>query len=508
MTLQTWIRRFWDFAGAVSVRTKILGIVLGFIILLGVGVTVQARYALAATMTAQLEEQSVSVSRDLAARATDPILLNDLLRLQDLLNETLTNDPNVRYAFLVDPRNQVIASTFEGGFPLDLLSLNPAQPNKHHRTVLIQTDEGLVWDTAVPILDGKIGSARIGLSDTSMQAALSTLTAQLFLTILLVSATGILVAVFLTWVLTRPILALVNATKSVAKGDFTPRVPRWANDEIGDLADAFNMMTEELARTDELRREREALRRQLLEKVISTQEDERRRIARELHDSTSQNLTSLIVGLRIMETYCAHCEAQGNATDLRKVASTTLDEVHDLSMRLRPRVLDDLGLAAALERLAHEWQARFKIPVDIAIQLNERLPGDVETAIYRIVQETLTNVARHAQAKSASIFVERRGDIVRAIVEDDGIGFDVNTNHGERHLGLLGMCERAELLNGTLTIESAPEHGTSVLIEIPLHSPLLTIGTTLASPVKAGVVSGATARSKVEGSGERPGVKS
>jgi len=462
------VQRIWAVVGAVSVRSKILGIVLGFIILLGAGVIIQSRYALAATMTAQLEEQSVSVSRDVAARATDPILLNDLLGLHDLLDETLANNPNVRYAFIVDPQGQVIAQTFEGGFPLDLLTLNSVNPNEHHHSALIQTDEGLVWDTAVPILDGKIGTARIGLSDASMRAALSTLTAQLLLTIILVSATGVLVAVFLTWILTRPILALVTATKSVAKGDFTPRVPRWADDEIGDLAEAFNAMTEELARTDELRHEREVLRRQLLEKVITTQEDERRRIARELHDSTSQNLTSLIVGLRIMETNCAQCASISKATDLRDVASKTLDEVHDLSMRLRPRVLDDLGLAAALERLVSEWQARYKIPVDVAIQLNERLPGDVETAIYRIVQETLTNIARHAQAKSASILVERRDDVVRVIVEDDGVGFDISSNHGERHLGLLGMRERAELLNGTLVVESSPEHGTSIYIEMPL----------------------------------------
>ena len=468
------VQRIWAVAGAVSVRSKILGIVLGFIVLLGAGVIIQSRYALTATMTAQLKEQSVSVSRDVAARATDPILLNDLLGLHDLLNETLTNNPNIRYAFIVDLQGQVIAQTFEGGFPLDLLTLNSANPTEHHHTALIQTDEGLVWDTAVPILDGKIGTTRIGLSDASMQAALSTLTAQLLLTIILVSTTGILVAVFLTWILTRPILALVTATQSVAKGDFTPRVPRWADDEIGDLADAFNAMTEELARTDELRREREVLRRQLLEKVITAQEDERRRIARELHDSTSQNLTSLIVGLRIMETNCAKCAAQSKTTDMRKIASKTLDEVHDLSMRLRPRVLDDLGLAAALERLVSEWQARYKIPVDVMIQLNERLPGDVETAIYRIVQETLTNIACHAQAHSASILVERRGDLVRAIVEDDGVGFDVNTNHGERHLGLLGMRERAELLNGTLTIESAHERGTSIFIEIPLQSETIT----------------------------------
>ena len=470
MTLKKIFRRIWAIVGAVTVRAKILGIVLGFIILLGVGVTLEARYALTATMTAQLEEQSISVSRDLAARATDPILLNNLLGLHDLLDETLANNPNVRYAFIVDPQGQVIAQTFEGGFPLDLLTLNSAASTEHHHTALIQTDEGLVWDTAVPILDGKIGAARIGLADDSMRAALSTLTTQLLLTILLVSATGILVAIFLTWILTRPILELVNATKSVAKGDFTPRVPRWADDEIGDLAEAFNAMTEGLARTDELRHEREVLRRQLLEKVITTQEDERRRIARELHDSTSQSLTSLIVGLRMMETNCAQCASPTKATDLRQVASRTLDEVRDLSMRLRPRVLDDLGLAAALERLVSEWQSRNKIPVDVVIQLSERLPGEVETALYRIAQETLTNIARHAKAKSASILIEKHGDTVRAIVEDDGVGFDANMNQGERHLGLLGMRERAELLNGTLTVESDPAHGTSIFIEIPLGS--------------------------------------
>lgn len=470
MTFQKLSERMWEIAGAVSVRTKILGIVLGLVVLLGAGVTMQARYALTRTMTTQMEEQSVSVSRDLAARSTDPILLNDLLSLHDLLKETIANNPNIRYAFIVDNRGQVIAHTFEGGFPLDLIRLNIVQSGEHHHTALIQTDEGLVWDTAVPILDSKVGTARVGLSDASVRAAVSTLTVQLILTTLLVSIAGILVAVLLTWILTRPIISLAQATQAVAKGDFSPRVLRWANDEIGDLAEAFNSMTEELARTDELRKEREVLRRQLLEKVITTQEDERRRIARELHDSTSQNLTSLIVGLRVMETNCAQCASISKATDLRDVASKTLDEVHDLSMRLRPRVLDDLGLSAALERLVSEWQTRYKIPVDVAIQLGERLPGEVETAIYRIVQETLTNIARHAQAKSASILIERHGDMVRAIVEDDGIGFDINANHGERHLGLLGMRERAELLNGTVTVESSLEHGTSIFIEIPLQN--------------------------------------
>jgi signal transduction histidine kinase len=259
----------------------------------------------------------------------------------------------------------------------------------------------------------------------------------------------------------------------VARGDFTHRVPRWANDEIGDLAEAFNLMIGELSRADDLRREKEALRRQLLEKVITTQEDERKRIARELHDSTSQTLTSLIVGLKVMESTCQDSPTRAQVEELRQVAAQTLDEVHTLAMELRPRVLDDLGLSAALERLVSEWQSRYKISLDLLIHLiQERLPDDVETALYRIIQEALTNIARHAGARNVSVLVEQRGGMVITVVEDDGIGFDVEqmigSNENYSHLGLVGIRERAELLGGGITIESTPHQGTSLFIEIPL----------------------------------------
>jgi signal transduction histidine kinase len=172
----------------------------------------------------------------------------------------------------------------------------------------------------------------------------------------------------------------------------------------------------------------------------------------------------------MLENHCSVPAVQLQASELREIAAQTLEEVHDLSMQLRPRILDDLGLAAALERLVADWSARYKIPVDLLIHLGEeRLPGPVETALYRIVQETLTNVARHAQAHSASVLIERRNGEVVTVVEDDGSGFEVKAVQGERQLGLLGMRERAELLGGRLTIESIPEMGTSVFVRIPLQ---------------------------------------
>jgi signal transduction histidine kinase len=462
-------RRFWNTVSSVTVGVKILGLALGLVLLLGAGVTWQARNSLSFILQQQMEKEGVTSTRDLAARAVDPILLNDVVGLQKLLLETQENNPDVRYAFILDQHGQVLAHTFGAGFPIGLINANQARSDDHHHTLVLQTEAGLVWDTAVPVFGGRAGMARLGLSDASLRSAIQTLTVQMLLMVLLVSAVGILVAVFLTSILTRPLRELLTATQVVARGDFSPRVLRWADDEIGDLADAFNAMTAELAHIDEIRREREQLRRQLLEKVIATQEDERRRIARELHDSTSQNLTSLMVGLKNIENMCDQQQMRAPLQELRFVVSQTLDEVHEISVRLRPPVLDDLGLSDAIERLGREWQARYKIPVDILVHLgSERLPGEIETAIYRIVQESLTNIARYACAKSASVLLERRGGDVVAIVEDDGQGFDIAQKFNNRQMGLAGMRERAELLNGNLTIESRPGQGVSIHVQIPI----------------------------------------
>jgi signal transduction histidine kinase len=150
-------------------------------------------------------------------------------------------------------------------------------------------------------------------------------------------------------------------------------------------------------------------------------------------------------------------------------------------------LLDDLGLAAALERLIKEWQSRYRIPVDLFIHLGKdgntietfsdhRLPGAVETAVFRIVQEALTNIARHAQASAVSVLVERRDNEVVAVIEDNGIGFSAEGTHPPSdaqvakgpHLGILGIRERAELLGGRLTIESNPGVGTTVFVGIPV----------------------------------------
>jgi signal transduction histidine kinase len=471
-----FLLRLWSFAGGVSIRTKIFGIVLGSTLLLSLGFTVQVRAALIKVLVEKSREQGVSIARDIAARSTDLILVNDLFSLHQLLAETQANFPDVRYAFILDPNGQVLVHTFGEGFPENLASMNSVAPDSYQNTVLLNTDEGMVWDVAVPIFGEKAGVARVGISDQGVRQTLSGLTSQLGLTILVVLAISLLAATLLTWILTRPILELVQAASAIAHGDFSARVLRWANDEIGDLAEAFNQMALELGRMDELRREREQLRKQLLEGVIVAQEEERRRIARELHDSTSQSLTSLIVGLRMLETAADLEQVRDQSQQLRQNTRQTLEDVHALAVQLRPPVLDDLGLNAALGRFIQEFRKRFNVSVDFQVLglEHKRLPPTIETAVYRILQEALTNAAKHAQAEHISVLLEERDGQISGIVEDDGQGFNaeqtLRTGLQESKLGLYGMQERAQQLGGSLVIESKPGQGTTIYARIPIEA--------------------------------------
>lgn len=222
--------------------------------------------------------------------------------------------------------------------------------------------------------------------------------------------------------------------------------------------------------------EREALRLRLSQ----AEEEERRRLARELHDEAGQHLTALSLGLQALSDVTpAGSDANRRSAHLRSLASTLGQELHALALRLRPKVLDEFGLEPALFAYAEEWSRQSGIAIDIHARLgDDRLPPAVESAVYRIVQEALTNVAKHSRAGRASIHVERRDGVVVAIVEDDGQGFDPavvdQASHAARQpptLGLLGIRERAALLGGTVEIESAPGEGTTLFVQIPVTIP-------------------------------------
>jgi signal transduction histidine kinase len=208
--------------------------------------------------------------------------------------------------------------------------------------------------------------------------------------------------------------------------------------------------------------------RDALQRAVEGQELERRRLARELHDETGQALTSILLGLRALEE--SKSEDVGAAvSNLRELVVQTLQDVRRLAVELRPTALDDFGLAAALERLASTFSEQTGTKVELESGLgDDRLPSDVETVLYRIVQEALTNVVKHAQAEHVSIVLQRKGGAVTTVIEDDGRGFS-GDDQKDGGLGLVGMKERVELVNGRLEIESAEGAGTTLVVEVPVR---------------------------------------
>jgi signal transduction histidine kinase len=205
-----------------------------------------------------------------------------------------------------------------------------------------------------------------------------------------------------------------------------------------------------------------------LRRVVEAQELERQRLARELHDETGQALTSILLGLKTLQEAQDEEGARLEVARLHELVLTTLQDVRRLAVELRPKALDDFGLVPALERLAELFGEQTGIDVKLSTELQaERLPSEVETAFYRIIQEALTNVVKHAQAEQVSILLMTTSGTVAAVIEDNGRGFDPADTDGDG-LGLLGMRERLALIGGRLTIESAAGAGTTLRVEVPV----------------------------------------
>ncbi len=211
--------------------------------------------------------------------------------------------------------------------------------------------------------------------------------------------------------------------------------------------------------------------RALSRRLVETQENERRHISRELHDEAAQALVSLRYGLRLLEREINQGgSGGGRVTELVQQTDAVIDGLHRLAANLRPASLDHLGLEAALRQYLRSAGSKSDLTVRFKARgfAGKRLPAAVETALYRVVQEAVTNVVRHARATRVDVLAECRDGRVNLMVEDDGVGFDPDEVRRGEHLGLLGLQERADALGGTMTLESAPGKGTAVVVEVPI----------------------------------------
>lgn len=281
---------------------------------------------------------------------------------------------------------------------------------------------------------------------------------------------GIVISFFVNrWTLKRalePLERLQEAVNQVRQGqtDVQVTLGSVSDEQFDRLTETFNRML--------LKHERHTEQmQQLSRQILQAQEEERQRLARELHDEAAQALTSLLVHLRLLERAREPEKAQQNIQKLRELTAQALEEVRRVALDLRPTILDDLGLGAALEWRVDEFTQASGVQAKIQIEgLEKRLPRDIELVFYRVGQETLNNIARHAQAKHVSVSLRRENGTISLEVVDDGVGFNpaVRPTFAPRGLGLLGMRERMAMIDGILTLESAPGNGTRVLASAPL----------------------------------------
>jgi len=253
---------------------------------------------------------------------------------------------------------------------------------------------------------------------------------------------------------------------------------RQAHEQLADRAKQLETLVE--SRTAKLAKSNERLRREMAErealrrKLLHAQEEERRRIARELHDQMGQNLTALNVGLKSLLDRQSRSGLDSRVQGLQELATQTARDLNRVAVELRPAALDDLGLVKAIRALTESWSTRYGIDVDF--EAGEYQPAsissEIETILYRIIQEALNNVAKHSGATRVALVLRRTADQVQAIIEDDGRGFDARvasqSGNGSNRLGLLGIQERLSTVGGSCKVESAPERGATLLVRIPI----------------------------------------
>lgn len=438
----------------------------------------------------------VALAQAIARRAEPLIRANEVETLREHVAEQIRSFPDIRYVTIQGPEEEMLVHDFR--FPaeapedmfipeLEVCSACHGSPeevkgeafdmpygNGPPRASLrvFKRPPGVILDIGMPLADGELGEIRVGAGDNIIGREVAAVSRALLGNLVLYFFLGMAALFGVTYLISHPLADLLAATNQIRSGDFNARAHVASNDEIGRLAHTFNLMVEELQSYRHKVSEKETARLSLIEKMVRVQEDERKIIARELHDQFGQSLSTVLLLVQRLAKdqggpLAAHTEIEEHVRNL-------LDAVKQLAWDIRPSILDDYGLVLALQRYAEQVSRRSELNVDFQAVLPPeapRLPAHIEVPLYRVAQEAVTNVVRHAEASNASIVLILRAHEIVLIVEDDGKGFDIEAvNERERlPLGLIGMSERIALISGEFNIESEPGAGATVRIRIPLE---------------------------------------
>jgi signal transduction histidine kinase len=450
----------------VSIRVKIVGLVTVCILFASASLVLYTDHDARMALQHDSEITGTALGKVLSSQSSNLITRGDISTLYALVRGYVDTSPNIAYISVKDTIGISVAEAYKTADMMDLPVDNPPNSDTLPKLQNLTYKGQDIVDVSLTFAGTDKGEVHVGVTNAGVSHTVAMHIHHILLWLILTLAVAIILAYVLSYALTYPMSALAAEARELGRGSYRNIERRWGNDEIGSLGKAFDEMSREI-------RQKEIMRTQLLAQVLSAQEDERKRIARELHDDTSQSLTSLMVELKAAEKARDIGEIKPRLNELRNLAYQTLQGVHNMSVELRPNALDDLGLVAAIKKYATDFEAKNGVSVDLQVgqAATRRFSPEIETAAYRIAQEALANVVRHSGAKHVSIVVDFQESRFKLIIEDDGKGFSLDEalkKSPEHRLGLFGMYERASLIGGTLTIESQPGQGTSVFLEVPV----------------------------------------
>jgi signal transduction histidine kinase len=387
------------------------------------------------------------------------VYFEDRAALEEALSGT-RNDKDVAYVVVTDAEGRMLSAFHRE-------RVTKGAPARRVAGGSLSRDRSM-YEAMTPIRDGDRVLARlhVGISLARLHAQVARMRIAIGAWSALILIAGLIAVVFISNVLTRPLRHVADGAARIAAGQFGQRVPTERDDEIGQLAASFNEMAANVAERDaSLRQSREQLR-QLSKRLLTVQEQERIRIAREVHDELGQALTAMKIDLQQIARRHAMMEEP-----LVPVAHT-IDQIVDLVRRiagdLRPAILDDLGVSAALEQQLRRLREGSGIRTSLTVSEEPELDTLTGATLYRITREALANVLRHAGATQVDVSLDIRGGAAVLEIRDNGRGITREEISGPGSLGLIGIRERAELLGGTMTIEGRPGEGTVLTVTLPI----------------------------------------
>jgi signal transduction histidine kinase len=457
------VQRLVDWALSFPMFIKILGIGVLAVGLFALLTLLLIRSSTTRSLQAILEKRASCTAAFLASQLETPLAAGDQAAVEEKLARIRQTHEDLRYVAVFDAQGRTVAHLGE----------SPHAVSRKVEPTLgwYESPQGPIFTASEPIQGGQAGWLQVGLGDDLLDRQ----TAELTRLVLVGLAPGLLLAAgmaaLLAHLVTRPIERLVQAANHIGEGKFDVRAEALCNDEIGHLAGAFNRMADRLAESHREVNEHQRTRQRLIERIVDSQEEERKRLSRELHDEVGQSLMALL--LLVQGEYGREDTSGSFHSTLEKKIRQLAEEIHRLARGMRPSVLDHYGLDSALASYLDEVSRQSNIEIDYQSHGSPgapRLPDRLEVTLFRIVQEAITNVQRHSQATRASVVILRQRDEVTVLVEDNGRGFETPAPErpAESRLGLTGIQERAALFDGLCTVESEPGRGTTLRVRIPL----------------------------------------